>query len=118
MVHFENKKVGLYGLDGPVDWNRTCQGTVHKHLWGDLMQKGILKSLDPPKGRGPKKSHKFSWKNWVYMIFMGLTHNFQVKKRGPEIFEVWKGAPKNFHDDSFFISPQQVSVNSPQCSHF
>ena len=31
---------------------------------------------------------------YVYMIFYGVDPYFHVKKRGPDIFKIWKGAPK------------------------
>ena len=43
---------------------------VHKDVYGDLMQKGATKNLDPPEGVLKKLSpHFFPSKTWVYMIF-------------------------------------------------
>ena len=70
--------------------------------------------------KGPLKKkyyHNISSKNWVNMLFYGLTHNFHVKKGG---WNFWrsKGAPKNFHDNIFLhqVLPLQVFVYSPKAT--
>ena len=81
--------------------------------WGADAKRGPLRSFDSPKG---------PWKKWIFLgklslwFSMVLTHNFHVKKWGPEIFEVWKEGPPKIFPMKFFASgppTQQVFVNGP-----
>ena len=93
--------INLYLLSLLGDRSQTRWG-------GGLMQNGgPLKILTLLKGDAElkKNNHKFSWKIEFIWFSWRLTHNFQVKKGGPEIFEVWKGARKMFCDEIFCIRP-------------
>ena len=76
-------------------------GTVHKHVGG----------ASPGSLGGPDANyHKFS------SHAMGLTHNFHGKwGGGAKFFEVWRGAPTNFHNNFFLffffaLGPPYTSV--------
>ena len=59
-----------------------------------MQKRGPLKFLT--LGAPEKNYHRFSIKNWVYMLFYGLTHNFHGKKGGPEFFLQSEGGPEKF----------------------
>ena len=91
-----------------------CLGTVHKHLLGDLMQKGgNLKVLTLPR-RALKKWPQIILGNSLYDFLWGWPIIFMSKRTALKFFRSEMGTPKNFRIDFFFSSaPQQVFVNGP-----
>ena len=79
---------------------------------GAWYKKGTLKFFDPCKLSGGLEInyHKFSSKNWVYMLFYGLTRIFHGKEGGLNFFWVWRRGPHFFF---LHQAPCQVFVNGP-----
>ena len=71
----------------------TTLETIHKHLLGAWSKRGALKVL--AWGEDWKNDHKFSWENWVYMIFYGIDPQFSChKSRALKLLRSERGAQK------------------------
>ena len=89
---------------------RRCLGDRSQTLVGGLMQKGSLRSFDPPKegGLGEMTTNLLGKIEFIWFS-AGLTHNFHVKK-GALKFLRSKRRPLKFTRRFYFASASPTSV--------